>query len=63
MKRRERALRRLGLRYGYRLGHTRRHWRLRHPSGATVIASKTPSSAHALRLAEGDLRRRALPLI
>jgi predicted RNA binding protein YcfA (HicA-like mRNA interferase family) len=58
MTRRERDLRRLARRHGWRLERTRGdHWRLRHPNGAIVIASYSPGDSGNLRVIEGCLRR------
>ena len=43
---------------GWRVERTARsHWRLRHPSGAVVVTSGTPSCPRALRNVAADLRR------
>jgi hypothetical protein len=60
MLRRERDLRRLARRYGFRLARSAGHtssWRLVHPSGATVVASWTPSDRAYLHVVARDQRR------
>jgi hypothetical protein len=59
MTRRERDLRRLAAEHGYVVaGKTAKsQWRLRHPSGATVIASFTPSVRENDRVLAAEMRR------
>jgi predicted RNA binding protein YcfA (HicA-like mRNA interferase family) len=43
---------------GWQLVRTRKsHWLLRHPSGAVVVTSGTPSDQRALRNTRAQLRR------
>jgi predicted RNA binding protein YcfA (HicA-like mRNA interferase family) len=57
MTRRERDLRRLARRHGWRLERTNGgHYRLRHPEGAMVVASFTPSTRD-LHILDGQMRR------
>lgn len=43
---------------GWRLERTRgSHWKLKHPSGAVVVSSSTPSCHRALLNLQADLRR------
>jgi predicted RNA binding protein YcfA (HicA-like mRNA interferase family) len=43
---------------GWQVTRTRKsHWLLRHPSGAVVVMSSTPSDPRALRNMQAQLRR------
>jgi hypothetical protein len=54
----ERNLRRLAQQHGYSVHQADGgHWQLRHPSGALVIAAKTPGDGGSLRVLAGCLRR------
>jgi hypothetical protein len=59
MTRRQRDLARLAREHGWQLDRTRRHFRLRGPRGATVIASASPSCRRDLTVTEAELRRAA----
>jgi predicted RNA binding protein YcfA (HicA-like mRNA interferase family) len=54
MTRRQRDLERLAREHGWTVERCRgsKHWRLRHPSGAVVVASSSPRDAGNLRVVE-----------
>jgi predicted RNA binding protein YcfA (HicA-like mRNA interferase family) len=58
----ERALRKLGRRYGFDLERTRGgHYRLRSATGEVVIAAASPSCSRHFKNTEADLRRARRP--
>lgn len=54
----DREVRAEALKYGYVLVRGKSHNFWRHPNGATVTTSKTPSDAYAMKKIAADFRRR-----